>query len=191
MSKVKKSLKLGKDITEEDLTFNPEQQEKIAKLRKEKENTSSLTIEPDNNTYQDKLIEGAPCRFTSDGHTFIGYIKKVYKEDNTNYYDIDTPGGLMKKICYDDVCYRQVNFYEGDKSCINKDLYKMTTQKLLNELKKCRSISMVGTSDYQKAIKAILETRPHIPTKSERKAIIQNYLSNKRQMKLKRKKAKK
>jgi hypothetical protein len=189
MSKVKKSLKLGKDITEEDLAFNPEQQEKIAKLRKEKEDTSSIVSELDN-THHDKLPEGSPCRFTSDGHTFIGYIIEVYKEDNTHYYDIDTPGGVMKKIPYNNVYYRQVYAYEGDKSCINVDLYKMTTQKLLNELKKCRTISMIGTSDYQKAIKAVLETRPHIPTKAERKAIIKNHLSIQKERKLKRKKKK-
>jgi hypothetical protein len=44
--------------------------------------------------------------------------------------------------------------------------------------------------DYQKAIKAILETRPHIPTKAERKAITKNHLSIQKERKLKRKKKK-
>jgi hypothetical protein len=199
--KVKNKLELGKNITEEDLAFNPEQQEKIAKLRKEKENQISLTKKGDN-TYRDKLVEGAPCRFTSEGHTFIGYIKNIYKDNNVRYYDIDTPGGLMKKIWHDDVRYREVHSYETKKDFIHKDLYNMTTQKLLNELKISRLEENSDNDYYERdvyptwMIKAVLETRPHIPTKAERKAIIQNHLSNQRQVrlackKLKKKKAKK
>ena len=201
MLKVKNKLELGKNITEEDLAFSPEQQDKIDELRKAKENQISFTQKGDN-TYRDKLVEGAPCRFTSEGHTFIGYIKNIYKEDHTRYYDIDTPVGLMKKIWHGDVWYREVTSYEGDKDLIPKELYSMTTQKLLNELKISRLKERIDEDYYVKdvyptwMIKAVLQTRPHIPTKAERKAIIQNHLSNQRQVrlacnKLQRKKAKK
>lgn len=198
MSRVKKTLQLGKDITEEDLAFSPEQQDKIAELRKAKENQISFTQKGDN-TYRHKLVEGAPCRFNAEGHTFIGHIKKVYKEGYTRYYDIDTPAGLMKKIWHGDVWYREVTSYKGDKDLIPKDLYSMTTQKLLNVLKISRLMES-SDEDYDYyvkdvyptwMIKAVLQTRPHISTKAERRAIIQNHLSNQRQMKLKRKKAKK
>ena len=195
MSKVKNKLELGKDITEEDLTFTTEQQEKIAKLRRDKENDFSYVSKGDN-TYHDKLVEGAPCRFTTEGHTFIGHIKKVYKEDRILYYDIDTPIGLVKKIYSGNVCYRKVDTYTYNEDYINKDLYKMTTQKLLNELKKTRLIEN-SEDDYSFIyiypswmIKAVLKSRPHVKTKSEQKAIIQHHLSVNKQRRIKRKKAK-
>jgi uncharacterized protein YprB with RNaseH-like and TPR domain len=146
MLKDKNKLELGKNITEEDLTFTTEQQEKIAKLRKEKENQISLTSKGEN-TYHDKLVEGAACRFRVEGHTFIGHIKKVYIEDHIRYFDIETPSGLMERIQRSDVCYRDNVSYEDNKEFIHKDLYKMTTQKLLNELNKAR-IAESSDDDY-------------------------------------------
>lgn len=196
MSKINNKLQLGKDITEEDLIFTTEQQEKIAKLRRDKENQYSFTSKGDN-TYRDKLVEGAPCRFTAEGHTFIGHIKKVYKEGYIRYFDIETPSGLMKKIWHGDVWYRNIVSYEANKEFIHKDLYKMTTQKLLNELSKTRLAENDGyMSDYwgiiypSWMIKAVLSTREHIQTKSERKAMTKHKLFVKKQ-KQKRKKAKK
>jgi uncharacterized protein YprB with RNaseH-like and TPR domain len=194
MSKVKNTLELGKDITEEDLTFTTEQQEKIAKLRSDKENQFSFTSKGEN-TYRDKLVEGAPCRFTAEGHTFIGHIKKVYKEEHIRYFDIETPSGLMERIQRSDVWYRDNVSYEDNKDFIHKDLYKMTTQKLLNELSKTR-LTETSDDDYlgiiypSWMIKAVLSTREHIKTKSERKAMTKHKLFVKKQ-KQKIKKAKK
>jgi hypothetical protein len=193
MLKVKTKLELGKNITEEDLTFTTEQQEKIAKLRKEKENQISSTKKSDN-TYRDKLVEGASCRFTAEGHTFIGHIKNIYKEEHIRYFDIETPSGLMKRIRRSDVWYRDNVSYEDNKEFIHKDLYKMTTQKLLNELSKTR-LTESSDDDYlgiiypSWMIKAVLSTREHIKTKSERKAMAKHKLFVKKEKKL-RKKAK-
>lgn len=188
-------------ISEEDIAYTNEELTKIEELRKKSRTNGTLVIkEPkikNKNTkkeydgiYRHNLKIGMPVRATVENHTFIGYICRINKE-NRHYikYDVETPSGILKDVYY--ITYRKVTDYSN--VVVPEELKVMTTQRLLNELKKSRLVESdenyvtCSTSEYDKVynsylIKAELSTRPHIKTKSETKAL-SNHRKTKRQEK--------
>ena len=121
-------------------------------------------------------------------------VRTVNKDESPVRYDIDTPGGLLKNVYCGNVKYRTLNDYSNVP--IPEALKKLTTQHLLAKLKQSRLYENIGYDDnnywsgptyYCFQLKAELATRPHIVTKAERKAMINNKKRNKREKKYKEK----
>ena len=193
------------NITEEDLAFTNEQLERIEELRKrsgtgkpkthirKKKSTKSNTNQ---DTTQSRyyscgsrnLEEGMPVTVTEQGHTFIGFVTKVHPDRWYPKFDVKTAGGdILKEIDHRCISYRAKDMYSYGGE-IPEELTKWTTQHLLNELKvsRFRESDSYNPDDYDNGyvypsyqIKAELAKRPHIPTKAERKAVINHAKRNK------------
>ena len=194
------------DITEEDLVFTNEQLTKLEELRRNSRTNGAIQLKEfprkkkrayveKESSYTEKLKVGTSVRVTEQNHTFIGFITKVHPDRWCPKFDIETPAGILKEVDYRQVQYRKVENYTG--VYIPEILKTMTTQHLLAELKRIRILENTDTdwatvtdSDgetsfkritpyYSHQIKAELSTRPHIPTKAERKAMINHGKRNK------------
>ena len=191
------------NITEEDLVFTNEQLERIEELRKKsgtgktfprkKKKSSYKEVEPSDefkaeNWGSRNLKRGMPVTVTEQGHTFIGFVTKVHPDSWYPKFDVKTAGGdTLKEIDHRSISYRakDVYSYGGE---IPEELTKWTTQHLLNELKVARfkESDTYNSDDWDNGyvypayqIRAELAKRPHVPTKAERKAVINHAKRNK------------
>lgn len=159
---------------------------KKKKVHVEKEDSDELKAQ----WSSQNLKVGMPVTVTEEKHTFIGFVTAVDK--TINYYpkfDIQTYAGLLKDVDHRNVSYRKIQDYSS--VVIPEELKTKTTQHLLHMLKCSRIAENNGTYDYWEPgmtkiphiwtfqIKAELANRPHIPTKAERKAMINNGKRNK------------
>lgn len=196
------------NITEEDLVYTNEQLTKLEELRRKSGTTGAVKLKEfprkkkkvhvekeDSDELKDQwssqnLKVGMPVTVTEEKHTFIGFVTAVDK--TINYYpkfDIQTYAGLLKDVDHRNVSYRKIQDYSS--VVIPEELKTKTTQHLLHMLKCSRIAENNGTYDYWEPgmtkiphiwtfqIKAELANRPHIPTKAERKAMINNGKRNK------------
>ena len=198
MSKITAVLGEVINITEEDLVFTNEQLKRIEELRKKsgtgkifprkKKKSTYKEVEPSDeykaeNWGSRNLKPGMPVTVTEEGHTFIGFVTKVHTDPWYPKFDVETIGGnILKEIDHRCVKYRIKDkyLYTGE---IPEEISKLTTQHLLSELRKSR-IPSESNDDwkydlYIRQVKAELAKRPHIPTKAERKAVINHAKRNK------------
>jgi hypothetical protein len=197
------------NITEEDLVYTNDQLTKLEELRRKSGTTGAVKLKEFPRKKKKVHVEkedsdelkaqwssqnlkvGMPVTVTEEKHTFIGFVTAVDK--TISYYpkfDIQTYTGLLKDVDHRNVSYRKIQDYSS--VVIPEELKTKTTQHLLHMLKCSRIAENNGTYDYWEPgmtkiphiwtfqIKAELANRPHIPTKAERKAMINNGKRNKR-----------
>jgi len=195
-------------INEEDIIFTEEQLTKLEELRRKSGTTGAVKLkefprkkkkvhvekeDSDETKAQwssQNLKVGMPVTVTEEKHTFIGFVIAV--DRTISYYpkfDIQTYAGNLKDVDHRNVSYRKIQDYSN--VSIPEELKTKTTQHLLHMLKCSRIAEDNGTYNYREPgekcpdhiftfeIKAELANRPHIPTKAERKAIINNGKRNK------------
>ena len=196
------------NITEEDLVYTNEQLAKLEELRKKSGTNSAVKLKEFprkkkkvhvEREYSDEtkaewssqnLKVGMPVTVTEEKHTFIGFVIAV--DRTISYYpkfDIQTYAGILKDVDHRHVSYRKIQDYSN--VVIPEELKSKTTQHLLHLLKQARIAEDNGSYDYWEPgmprtphiwtfqIKAELANRPHIPTKAERKAMINHGKRNK------------
>ncbi len=158
--------------------YTPEQEAKIAMLRKEAEtqkikNLWDKTME-ERHAEKFELKVGDPCFVTIDGVTISGYIMEIDSRDKWNkLYEIKTPNGRIVDIPARSVSRRFVKDYSN--VVIPEALKSMSTPDLLALLRASRQY--YEYDDYYKGsytedqIKAELSKRPHIPNKRETKMV--------------------
>jgi len=196
------------NITEEDLVYTNEQLAKIEELRKKSGTAGAVKLkefprkkkrvhvekEDSDETkagWNSKNLKvGMPVTVTEEKHTFIGFVIAVDK--TISYYpkfNIQTYAGVLKDVDHRHVSYRKIQDYSN--VVIPEELKTKTTQHLLHLLKQARIAEDNDSYDYWEPgmpktphiwtfqIKAELANRPHIPTKAERKAMINHTKRNK------------
>jgi hypothetical protein len=187
-------------INEQDIVFTNEQLTKLDELRKKSGTDGTLKtrirkskskfvetkVSDEIKTYWNSknLKVGMPVRVEEQNHTFIGFIVKVYPDNWHPKFDIQTPSALLKEIDYRSVQYRKIEDLSWIK--IPEELKTKTTQHLLHMLKCARIDEEKGIGDYEFTsyeIKAELANRPHVMTKSERKAVSNHSKWNKKKEK--------
>jgi len=185
-------------INEQDIVFTNEQLTKLDELRKKSGTDGTLKtrirkskskfvetkVSDEIKTYWNNknLKVGMPVRVEEQNHTFIGFIVKVYPDNWHPKFDIQTPSALLKEIDYRSVQYRKIEDLSWIK--IPEELKTKTTQHLLHMLKCARVAEEKESYDsdhiYTYQIKAELANRPHVMTKSERKAVSNHNKWNKK-----------
>ena len=203
------------NITEEDLVYTNEQLAKLEELRKKSGTAGAVKLkefprkkkrvhiekkvsdETKAEWNSQNLKVGMPVTVTEQNHTFIGFVIKVHPDRWYPKFDIETYAGVLKDIDHRNVSYRKIRDYSD--VVIPEQLKSKTTQHLLHMLKQARIAEDNDTYDYWEPgmarephiwtfqIKAELANRPHIPTKAERKAMINHVKRNKQIEKYKQK----
>lgn len=155
------------------LKINKAQEERLNELRAEREQDIQNNVPRKS---KESLVD-KPVYVCVDGVSFSGYIKAEYYKKRSELYssyesrfDVETPHGLLN------VDGRQIKFRtltDYSNVVVPEELLNMTTRQLLKELQYTRTGSVAyGYSDTgfdADAIKAVLSTREHIPSKKETK----------------------
>lgn len=165
--------------------YTPEQEEKIAMLRKEAEaerwRKSLHKNEP--RRYYPSLQKGSDCTVTIGGMTIIGTVVDMRQtKSGTKVYDISTPAGMIKDFTSSYLEKRRIRLRikkDLSRVVVPETLKKMSTPNLIRLL---RSMSLDFYYDYEHynryaytedQVRAELATRPHIPNKRETQIIRQ------------------
>jgi len=159
--------------------YTPEQEEKIALLRKQAELEKFNRKKENSNAYRrafptGPLDAGENCTVTMQGITIIGQVTAVRKLRSGDIrYDVMTPMGELINLGQFKVKRR----YKQDLSHVKipEALKKISTPDLLSMLNSYRICGYSDESHWVRftdsEIKAELANRPHIPNKRERKVI--------------------
>jgi hypothetical protein len=169
-------------ITEEEISFSPEQLQRLDKLREERERFVKWNKANDDRHYtrSPSLKNGDPVYVKLKDVRFTGTIENVKGKNHGVIYDVNTPYGILKGLNYWQVFRRTL-----DESLKNvpvpealsklsaphlvgllKQTYKQSWDQNYNSTKGMAWHQGEWYSDYQ--IKAALIGKPHVPSKKER-----------------------
>lgn len=164
-------------LTEEEITFSPNQMDRINQLRKERneENEKNKTRK----TIDFRLKKGDPVYVDLNGTRFTGKIEKV---NGTNVwdvsYDVSSPYGILKDLDYRQVTKR--NLQDLSNVEIPEELKNLPANKLVKMLRSTYGVYREygdagaghvwfnGKSYSDVQIKAALIGKPHVSNKRER-----------------------
>lgn len=153
------------------LKINKTQEERLNELRVEREQDIQNNVPRKS---RESLVD-KPVYVCIEGVSFSGYIKAEYSKKGSESdlrFDVETPHGLLN------VNRRQIKFRtltDYTNVVVPEELVNMTTRELLRELQYTRKPVAYYSGDYgykgyeTDAIKAVLSTREHIPSKKETK----------------------
>lgn len=160
-------------ITEEEISFTPEIMDKLIELRKERERYNLPNPKGKKKSSGFKI--GDLVYITLNGTEFTGSIEKVKnKDDWAQYYDVNTPYGVIKGVHRNEIRPRKLE--DLSNIIVPEVLKKLGTRHLLSLL---RSTYLYGTTHYQgneytgSEIKAAMIGRPHLSNARERKNVRQ------------------